>query len=84
MKLFKISQTVNQNYDTYDSAVVVAESAEDAQKIHPAEIEEPAVWWLNVERYWDWAYTLDQVKVEYIGETHLTAGTVVCASFNAG
>ena len=35
MKLFKIYQNINTGYDTFDSAVVVANSAEEAQKIHP-------------------------------------------------
>lgn len=36
MKLFKIWQTENNGYDTYDSAVVAAESEEDAVNINPA------------------------------------------------
>ena len=35
MNLYLISQSVNNEYDTYDSAVVAAESEEDATKIHP-------------------------------------------------
>tara|TARA_R110002096_G_scaffold250501_1_gene442959 strand:+ start:559 stop:702 length:144 start_codon:yes stop_codon:yes gene_type:complete len=37
MKLFKIYQNINTGYDTFDSAVVVANSAEEAQKIHPCD-----------------------------------------------
>jgi hypothetical protein len=37
MKLFKIYQRINTGYDTFDSAVVVANSAEEAQKIHPCD-----------------------------------------------
>ncbi|TGE52979.1 hypothetical protein C6P18_02595 [Weissella confusa] len=33
MNLYKISQDVNDDWDTYDSAVVVAESAEAARKL---------------------------------------------------
>ena len=36
MKLYLISQDVNDGYDTYDSAVVAAESEEDARSIHPS------------------------------------------------
>ena len=35
LKLYRISQAVNTEYDTYDSAVVVAENEEDARRIHP-------------------------------------------------
>ena len=34
LKLYRISQTVNTGYDTYDSAVVVAESEDAAREIH--------------------------------------------------
>ena len=36
MKIYKISQNVNNDYDTYDSAIVYAETAEDARRIHPS------------------------------------------------
>ena len=35
LKLYKISQTVNTGYNTFDSAVVVAESETDASLVHP-------------------------------------------------
>ena len=36
MNLYLISQTQNQTYDTYDSAVVAAESEDHARAIHPS------------------------------------------------
>ena len=36
MKLFLISQDKNEGYDTYDSAVVVAESEKEAREVHPS------------------------------------------------
>lgn len=36
MNLYLISQTQNQTYDTYDSAVVAAESEQHARAIHPS------------------------------------------------
>ena len=36
MNLYLISQNHNNDYDTYDSAVVVAESAESAKRMHPS------------------------------------------------
>lgn len=35
MKLWKISQTVNNDYETYDSAIVAAETEEEARLTHP-------------------------------------------------
>ncbi len=32
MKLYKISQNINNNYDTYDSAIVCAENEDEARK----------------------------------------------------
>lgn len=91
MKLWLISQTTNRDYDTWDSAVVVAADEEHARKIHPS--DDPPIgrytpkWWEgegNLDR--TWCDRLEDVKVAYIGEASdlLTAGTVVCASFNAG
>ena len=37
MKLYLISQDENDGWDTYDSAVVVAENEVDARSIHPSE-----------------------------------------------
>jgi hypothetical protein len=82
MNLFKIWQTVNQTYDTYDSAIVCAETAEEARWIYPGEYVEK--WdgkddgrgcWCNVE----------DVQEEIIGDARdeIKKG-VVLASFNAG
>lgn len=35
MNLYRISQEENQKYDTYDSAVVAADSSDIAKLIHP-------------------------------------------------
>lgn len=97
MKLFRISQTVNDNYDTYDSAIVAASDEESARRMSPCEFREwdddRCTW---VFRYADgtkkpeahhssWAEHIDNVSVEYIGEAadNVPAG-VVLASVNAG
>jgi len=75
MKLWVISQKVNNDYDTYDSAVVAAETMEDARRIHP---------FGEHGRLETWA-TPESVSVEYLGEAKDgTAKSVICASFNAG
>ena len=80
--LFLISQDYNNDYDTFDSAVVVAESEEDAIKIHPHGRKE---FWNNTT----WVYEEDvekHVQVKYIGKASdtLYLGQVVCSSFRAG
>lgn len=36
MNIYFLSQTENNNYDTYDSCVVIAETEEEAKLIHPS------------------------------------------------
>ena len=84
MKLYLISQSVNNDYDTYSDAVVCAENEEEARKICPNESypydekTETFHWWVNIgtdkEQYHpkvlcrSWANNLDDVEVEYIGK----------------
>ena len=85
MKLFKISQSENNGWDTYDSAIVAAETEEDARKTHPS-ASQP----YPRGEYWDsyvWVSPKDisKVKVEYIGEAKEgTDEGAICSSFNAG
>ena len=96
-KIYLISQSVNNEYDTYDSAVVIAESPEEAKKIHPNEnydyeehkesnpyLEDKSRYEKADQDYGTWARK-EFVKVEYLGiaDKNKKKG-VVCASFNAG
>lgn len=73
MKLWKISQDVNNNYDTFDSAVVAAETKKEARSIHPSDGSDYG--WCDIK----------DVKVYCIGEAEKgTKKGVICASFNAG
>jgi hypothetical protein len=85
MKLFKISQNVNNDYDTFDSAVVVADSTEMAQRMHPRYDETAGVVpdGHDMWAYDEWARP-EFVSVEYLGETSVTMPSIVCASYNAG
>ena len=87
MNLYKIWQDVNNNYDSYDSAVVVAPSEEVARTIHPNGWDAFTGSHGNdfASYNYDWAFTLEQVKVKYLGKADplLNAGVVV-ASYNAG
>ncbi len=80
MLLFVIRQDVNVGYDTYDSAVVAAESAEIARTMHPAYVSPHVDYGVLRE----WAKPKD-VKVTLLG-TALKGQhrTVIVASFNAG
>lgn len=82
MKLYRISQTQNLGYDTYDSAVVCAPNEETARNIHPGEAK-----MLFGRTGFDrtWCSMPEDVLVEYIGKA--TKGInqgVIVASFNAG
>lgn len=81
MNIYKISQAVNSGYDTYDSAVVIAEDENEARKIHPRGDGEITT--SNPSPYDDWC-SINDVEVEHIGITDSHAKGVVVASFNAG
>ena len=93
MNLYKLSQTVNNDYDTYDSCVVVAKTEQDAKLMHPADGSIfPAGRWSNSGLipyyrthvfYFDWALP-ENVNVTLIGTTNSTEAEVIIASFNAG
>lgn len=85
MNLYLISQDVNTGYDTFDSAVVAAESEEAARNTFPhfgrGLCEHPR--W--VKHYGEWAASPDQVKAELIGTAvEGTQPGCICASYNAG
>lgn len=90
MKLFKIWQTVNNGYDTYDSAVVCAYDENAARQIHPRSISAggliytPTGKGIEDKEYGDWT-CLDNVQCEYIGEARPgKMPWVIVVSFNAG
>lgn len=96
-KIYLLTQNQNTGYDTYDGVVVVADSEEEAKKIHPSEyyIFQDDGWYfkysdgkINDTREYTaggWA-EVEDITATIIGESDGTfgAGTVVCASFNAG
>lgn len=76
MKLYKIWQTENSDYDTYDSAIVAAKNEDEARLIHPDGD--------GVLRNYNWT-TPEHVHVELIGTAVKgTKAGVIVASFNAG
>lgn len=79
MNLYLISQNEDNDYDTYDSAVVAAPSEDAARNTHPNGRDEP---W---EKYDGWCSCPELVNVELIGTAlEGTKAGVICSSFNAG
>lgn len=96
MNLYKISQDTNNGYDTYDSAIVAAESEQAARFTSPDgyynlanAAEQAAKLIVNLYECPEWPYHTwappDKVKVELLGTANpeIKAGVIV-ASFNAG
>ena len=81
MNIYLISQDKNEGYDSFDSAVVVAENEEKAKLIHPCGNTD----WDGIKNeYYDWAKA-EYVSVELIGiATGNDVPRVICSSFNAG
>jgi hypothetical protein len=83
--LWLISQTVNNDWDTYASAVVCAASEEEARLMHP----DGSSKWDDVESHWDygrysWADP-SNIAVRMIGITDKGVEPgVICSDFNAG
>lgn len=81
MKLFLISQTQNQKYDSYDSAVVSALDEETARQIDPSTGRQKD--WSD--RYSSWCDGPEHVAVRYLGDAiDGVKHGILCASFNAG
>lgn len=81
MNLYLITQSENEGYDTYDSAVVAAKTARAAKRIHPA-------WGLSRDA-WEisstWASHPDKVEAKFLGRASVgTREGLILASFNAG
>jgi hypothetical protein len=86
MKIYLISQGVNDDYDTYDSAVVCADNEEEARGMNPSggqEVTDNKD--IDGTPYFSaWCFLKD-VKAEYLGEAKEGSEKgVICASFNAG
>ncbi len=83
--LWLLSQSVNNDYDAYSSAVVAAHSEAEARLIHPSGGEARTALLQAMFACGDWVRP-DLVNVQRIGiaDEGVAAGTVVCASFNAG
>ena len=89
MNTYLISQNVNNGYDTYDSAVVMAESVEEARAMYPGANDGKFTDYCKQYGCHDWTMDLEKVEVHKLGrmtdESYLSRGdAVICASFNSG
>ena len=95
-RIYKVSQSVNYGYDTYDSVIVVADNVDEASKLDPSGFhiwsEERECWMfvysdgrMEAERsHGSWCHPKD-TTVELLGLTDLyNENKVILASFNAG
>lgn len=95
MNLYKVSQNVNNNYDTYSDFVVACETEEEARHTNP----DPGYYkWHDNEWYFQYSDGTErgegrkeyswcdpkEVKIELIGKAAEGVEGVVCASFHAG
>lgn len=97
MEIYLLEQDLNNDYDTYDSMVVIAENKEEAINIHPSEFVTH-----KKDGSWMGTYTaggeykqdacgwvefnrINEIKVMHIGTaTDQQEKGVLLASFNAG
>lgn len=84
MNLYLISQEANNDYDTYNAAIVCAPNELAARNTHPngKTIMDKEDW---EDRYSGWCSSIEHVTAQYIGKAAKGAKPgVVLASFNAG
>lgn len=92
MNIYRISQTVVDSYDTFDSAIVIAPDADTASRIMPVHSGLKAGWGQACQmidpkdKYSGWATDAADVAVELIGVSSARMNRIgcVCSSFNAG
>ena len=78
MNLYLISQDENEEYDTYDSAIVCAANEDEARNTKP----DARPWGA---RFSSWCSSPDKVKVRLVGvAAEGVEPGVLLASFNAG
>lgn len=93
MKIWLISQNVNNAWDTFDSAVVAAETEEEARNTYPNSVD--TLWdgtkWIYyrldgtaaIARASCWTIP-DNVDVKFLADGYDGPAGTICTSFNAG
>ena len=94
MNLYKVSQNVNNTYDTYSDFIVVCETEDKARHTNPGEYYK----WHDDQWFFQYADGTESgegrkehswcdpkdVKVELIGKAKEGIVGVICSSFHAG
>jgi len=85
MNIYLLTQNIVTGYDTYDSAVVAAETEDKARMIHPSEYTTTKRWSYANYSDGDWPKFSQRhlITVELVGTTDKEAGLIL-GSFNAG
>ena len=86
MNIYLIEQEENSGWDTFSSAVVIAESEDEARLIHPGQ-DNPEFEGTKDIRCELWGWTSpEHVKVSLLGRLEIPAlgRKVLCASYHAG
>lgn len=82
MNIYKISQSTNNGYDTFDSAIVIAKDESEARFIYPGSFD---MKWPKEHIFNEWCELPEQVIVEYIGKAKpKSKKCVILASYNSG
>ena len=95
LNLYLISQTINNDYDTYDSAVVAAASEEEARIIYPSTWGNDIrwsgskwLWYVEDGRAHEYSASMwtspNNVSVRFLAAGYEGRAGTVLASFNAG
>ena len=88
LKMYLLEQSINNGYDTYDSCVVVANTEEEARRIHPHKDYFSGEYEPWKDHFMGcWAATPEQVQVTFLGVMNndsYSNGDVIISSFNAG
>lgn len=93
MNIYKVSQSVNNGYDTYDSFVIAAKDEVEARNTSPSDgfWEKNQWWFLSLDGEIRKGYSStwcdpSDCTVELIGvaDRKITQKTIILTSFNAG
>ena len=83
MNIYLLEQKENDDYDTYDSCVVLAETEDEARMLHPDKSIYHTKPWEGTA--FTWASKPEYVKVTLIGVASIERDDpFICKSFNAG
>ena len=86
MKLYLLTQTEHNGYDTYDACIVCAENEEDAKTISPVYNYDTKDNTFREDHTWDeWASKIEFITCKEIGEanSNIPRGLIL-DSYNAG